>query len=109
MIRKYGCMALFTFNLELIMYRNEKLGSLYGSMMPKIYMILKKAFNKSCLELNFIQKSPGAHLSISHRRGGRGLQRSICLKSYNVQKWKIRFTLLLNAAKNTHDIKKKLK
>ncbi len=35
-----------------------------------------------------------------------GLQRLICLKSYNVQKWKIRFTLWLNAAKNTPDIKK---
>ncbi len=30
----------------------------------------------------------------------------ICLKSYNVQKWEIRFTLELNAAKNMYYIKK---
>ncbi len=33
----------------------------------------------------------------------------ICLKSYNVQKWEIRFTLRLNAATNTHYIKKSFK
>ncbi len=30
------------------------------------------------------------------------------LGTYHVQKWKIRFTLWLNAAKNMRDIKKKL-
>ncbi len=34
---------------------------------------------------------------------------SVCLKSNNVQKWEIRFTLGLNSAKNTHYIKKKLR
>ncbi len=28
---------------------------------------IKKATNKSCLELNFVQKSPRAHMSIFHR------------------------------------------
>ncbi len=43
---------------------------------------------------------------ISCRSWARGLQRSICLKFYNVQKWGIRFTLSLNAAKNTDYMKK---
>ncbi len=51
--------------LNLLMYRNGKLGLLYGSTMPKIHMISKKAFNKSCLEFNFLQKSTRTHMSIS--------------------------------------------
>ncbi len=38
------------------MYRNGKLDSLWGSAMPKIRSASKKASNKSCSELNFIQK-----------------------------------------------------
>ncbi len=38
--------------------------------------------------------------------GARRLQRSVCLKLYNVQKWEIGFTFGLNAAKNTHYVKK---
>ncbi len=45
-------------------------------------------------------------MSISLTSGGRGFQRSVCLKSYKVQKWKIGFTLGLSAAKNMHYIKK---
>ncbi len=60
-------MARFAFNLELMMYINGKLGSLYGSTLPKIRMISKKASNKSGLELNFLQRSLQAHMSISHR------------------------------------------
>ncbi len=88
------------------MYRNGKLDSLWGSMFPKIRITRQKASNKSCLELNFIQKSPRAHMSISPTSGAREFQRSVCLKSYNVQKWEIRFTLGQNAAKNTHYMKK---
>ncbi len=58
-------------------------------------------------ELNFIQKSLGAHMSISLRSGATGLQCSIWMKSYNVQKY--RCTLELNAAENTHYIKKSFK
>ncbi len=36
----------------------------------------------------------------------KGFQRSGCLKSFNVQKYEIRFTLALSAANNTHYIKK---
>ncbi len=34
-------------------------------MLPKIRITSKKASNKSCSELNFMQKSPRAHTSIS--------------------------------------------
>ncbi len=47
-----------------------------------------------------------AHTSTSSCSGARGLQRSVCLKSYNVQKRVITFTLGLNTAKNTHYMKK---
>ncbi len=60
----------------------------------------KKASNKSYSELNFVQKTPLAYMSISSKKGARELQTLICLKPYNVQKWEIRFTLGLNAAKN---------
>ncbi len=55
---------------HLLTYRNGKLGSLYGLTMPKV-RISRKAWNKSCLELNFLQKSPRAHLSIYPRSGAR--------------------------------------
>ncbi len=61
-------------------------------------MISKKASNKSCLELNFVKKSLRVYIPISPRSGARGLQKSICFKSYNVQIWKIRFILWLNDA-----------
>ncbi len=44
-------------------------------MLPKIRIASKKASNKSCLELNFIQKSPRAPLSILSRSGARRLER----------------------------------
>ncbi len=99
-------MALFTFNLELIMYRNGKLGSFYGSTLPKIHMISNKASNRSCLKLNFIQKRLETHMSISPQGGGRGLERLIWLKYYFVLKWKNTFNLGLKEAKNTHKSKK---
>ncbi len=33
---------------------------------------MKKASNKSCCELNFVQKTQWAHMSISHKSGARG-------------------------------------
>ncbi len=80
--------------------------SLWDSTRPNIYITSKKASNKSCSKPNFTQKSSRAHMSISPTSGARGLQRSICLKSYNVQKQEIRFTLRLNTAKNTYFMKK---
>ncbi len=84
------------------MYKNRKLDALWGSVLPKIRSTSKEASSKSCLELNFVQKSCRVRMSISPVSGARELQKSVYLKSYNVQKWEIRFTLGLNAAKNTH-------
>ncbi len=47
------------------MYYNGKVCSLWDSTPPKIRIIMKKASNKSCSELNFTQKSPRARMSIS--------------------------------------------
>ncbi len=67
---------------------------------------IKKASNKSCLELNFAQKSLRTHISISPRGGVRGLERLIWLKYYLYWNGKNTFNLELTAAKNTHQIKK---
>ncbi len=56
-----------------------------------------------------IHRSPRAHMSISHRSGDRGLERYASLKYFNVEKQKSRFTLGLDAAKNTNHIKKRFK
>ncbi len=48
-------------------------------------------------------------MSISPMSGARGLQRLSSLKYYNVLKWEKRFTLKLDAAKNTHFLKKDFK
>ncbi len=45
---------------NLIMYKNGKLDSLWGSMLPKIRITSKKASNNSCSELNFVQKTSRA-------------------------------------------------
>ncbi len=74
-------------------------------MLPKICITCKKTSSKSCSELNFVQRSPPAHMSISPTSGARGSKDQVCLKSYNVQKREIRFTLGLDAAKNTHYMK----
>ncbi len=62
---------------NLIMYRNGTLDLLWGSMLPKIRIISKKASNKRCSELNFVPKNLRAHMSISSTSGARGLQRSV--------------------------------
>ncbi len=48
-------------------------------------------------------------MPISPRSGARWLQRLTFLKHYNVLKRESRFTLVLNAAKNTNYIKKRFK
>ncbi len=55
----------------------------------------KKASNKSCSELNFVQRSPRALIFISPTSEAMGLQRSVHLKSYNVRKWKSPLASLL--------------
>ncbi len=46
-------------------------------------------------------------MSIYPHSEARGLERYASLKYYNVEKWKSRFTLGLDAAENTHRMKKK--
>ncbi len=48
---------------------------------------MEKTSDKSCLELNFLQKSQWAHMSTFPQSGTRGLQRLMSLKYYNVEKW----------------------
>ncbi len=60
---------------------------------------IKKGSNKCGLELNFVQKSLQAHMSIYPQSGARGLERYLFFKYYNVEKWKSRFTLGLNVPK----------
>ncbi len=49
----------------------------FGLKLPKILIIAKKPSNKSCSTLNFVQKSPQGHMSISPQSGARGLKRFI--------------------------------
>ncbi len=70
---------------------------------------VEKGSSKSCLELNFLQKSQWAHMFISHWSGVKELERLILLKYYNVQKQQIRFTLRQNTAKNTDYMEKVFK
>ncbi len=72
--------------------------------LQKLSLISKTCSNKSCSELNFVQKSQRVHMSISVRSGARGLERLPSFKYYNVQKLESRFTLGLIGAKNTHYI-----
>ncbi len=52
------------------MYRNGN--SFWGSVLPIIRITSKKGSNESCLELNFIQKSPQACLSAHEWSWGTG-------------------------------------
>ncbi len=81
----------------------EKLHSIYGSTLPKISIVSKKASNKNCSELNLVQKSPWVNMSISPWSGARAFERLACSKY--VRKRQITFYLWLNVAKNTHRIK----
>ncbi len=56
-------------------------------MLAKIRVTSEKASNKSCWELNFVWRSPRAHMSIFPQSGARGLQRSVCLNT--ARKWLI--------------------
>ncbi len=58
-------------------------------MQPKVRISRKKASNKSCLELNFIQKNTRAHMYISPGSGARGLERLAHSKYCYVGKRKI--------------------
>ncbi len=94
---------------NIIMYWNCKLETLKGWTLPKLVIITRNTSNKSCSELNFLQKSRWVHFIILLRNGARGLRRLPCFKYYNVWDWESRFFLQHNAAKNVNYIQKLLK
>ncbi len=72
---------------NIILYWNGKLDSLSSWMLPKLPIIPEICSNKSRWELNFVQKSQWAHMSISPKSGASWLERLPFLKYYNVLKW----------------------
>ncbi len=70
-------------------------------MLLKLPIISKIASSKSCLELNFLQKSQRTHITIYLNSTARKLQRLSWFKYYTVLKWESRFTLRLNDTKIT--------
>ncbi len=66
----------------------------------------KNTSNKSCSELNFLQKTQETHMSIVLESRARGLQRLLFLKYYDVLKYENRFVLGLNAVKNSDYVTK---
>ncbi len=84
------------------MYKNGKVDSVWGPTLPKIRIASKTASSKSCLKLNFVQKSQRTHMSISPQSGAWGIERFTSLKNNDIQKPESRYSLGLDAAKNTH-------
>ncbi len=67
--------STFLYQVIEILYCTKTANYFLGLNTAEIRILLKKASNKSCSELNFIQKSPRAHMSISPQSGARGLKR----------------------------------
>ncbi len=61
---------------NIIMYKNGQVESVWGLTLPKIRIASKKVWNISCSALNFVQKSPRAHMPIYPQSGGRGSKAS---------------------------------
>ncbi len=70
-----------------IIHWNETVRSLYGCTLQNIPIISKNASNKSCIELNFLQKTVRKRIFIYKCGGARVLQRLAFLKYYNALKW----------------------
>ncbi len=72
------------------MYWNEKVGSHWGWMLPKVPIISKNTSNKIRLELlNFQQETQWTHISDSPRNGARGCKHLLFLK-YKALEWECR-------------------
>ncbi len=85
-----------------IYVKSTKPALLKSWTLQKILIILKNVLNKSCVELNFPQKTQWKHISPYPRSRARGLYRFALLKYYNALKWE---SLQLTAARNTDYIK----
>ncbi len=94
---------------NIVMFKNREIDSLWGWMLPKIRIISKNISNKSCWALNSIRESQWAHLSYLLQSRAWASKDCHLLKHYNVQKLGSRFTLWLDAAKNTQYIQKCIK
>ncbi len=78
-------------------------------MLRKLPIISKNCSNKSCWELNFIQNSQWAHMSICPKSRTSGIERLVSLKYYKMQKQESGFTRWLNTDKIIYYIKKLFK
>ncbi len=77
--------------VEYYIVLNQKITFNLGLSAAKNMYPIKKILGESSLELNFVQKSPQAHLSVSSQSGARGCGRLIWLKYYIALKWQITF------------------
>ncbi len=61
--------------MVVILFGTETANYIQFRLLPKIRITSKKASNESCSKLNFEQKSPRAHMSISPRSRARAPQK----------------------------------
>ncbi len=92
------------FNIVLIEYYGTNIRK--WEKLQKLPILSKNASNKSCSQLNFLQISQWAHISITIKSGASGLQKLIGLKYYNVLEWESGVILGLNTAKSTRYTRK---
>ncbi len=71
----YGAYVESPTGVELAVQKESRFT--YWLNTAKITNYIKKFSNKSCSELNFVQKSQWAHMSISNRIGARGFKRKV--------------------------------
>ncbi len=76
----------------------------FNLIYAKSSFISKNGSNKSCLKLNFLQKTPFMRISISPISGARGFKHLLFLD--DAIEWKSRFTLGWNVFESTDYIKK---
>ncbi len=68
---------------NIILYWSGKVDSFLGWRLPKSKIISNNCSNKNRTELNFVQKSHRAHMTISRRSGAKRFERLSSLKYYN--------------------------
>ncbi len=89
----------------IILYPERKVDSLLAWHCQN-YRLYQKMVQIKVVKHWILYKKVSGRMSVSHRSGAKRKQRLQSLKYYyNVLKWESRFTLGLDAAKNTHYIK----